>query len=75
MARFIVIDDHTVITAAQAEPAAQCDHPGGKRPLVDARGIFCCYVCDRCEGTRRKHFRAEIFTDPSYEADEPIEED
>lgn len=45
------------------------------RELVDARGIFCCFVCDKCEVERRKEFRKEIFTDPNYRASEPIEED
>jgi len=44
------------------------------RALIDARGIFCCYVCDSCEEERRAKFRPEIFTS-LYETDEPIEED
>ncbi len=49
--------------------------PGQRRPLHDARGIFCAYVCDGCEQRRREEFRAEIFTDPNYECCEPVEED
>lgn len=49
--------------------------PGQKRPLNDARGIFCCYVCDTCEREKRRRFRAEIFTDAGYDADEPIDGD
>jgi hypothetical protein len=41
--------------------------------LVDARGIFCSYVCEDCEDSKRDTFRPEIFDDPGYEADEPIE--
>ncbi len=48
---------------------------GDRRPLVDARGIFCTYVCDRCEHAKRAMYRPEIFTDSHYWADEPIEED
>jgi hypothetical protein len=46
-----------------------------RRELKDARGIFCTFVCDRCERRKREGFRAEIFENPGYEADEPFEED
>ena len=46
-----------------------------KYDLTDARGIFCTYCCEQCEGRKRKEFRSEIFTDANYEHDEPIEED
>lgn len=45
-----------------------------KRDLVDARGIFCGYVCDRCERTARARFRPETFADADYPANEPIED-
>jgi len=53
-----------------------CDCPKGglQRPLYDARGIFCCYVCDGCEAEKRRKYRPDIFTDSNYWADEPIEE-
>ena len=51
-----------------------CNHPDGKRPLYVARGIFCCYVCDRCEATRKREFRPDIFDDPDYETSEDVEE-
>ena len=44
------------------------------RPLVDARSIFCCYVCDGCEAKKRNGYRPEIFTDSRYHADEDISE-
>lgn len=44
-------------------------------PLHDARGIFCCFVCSKCEGAKKQKFRADIFTDGSYWHDEPIDED
>jgi hypothetical protein len=44
-------------------------------PLRDARGIFCNYVCDVCEKQKMKAFRPEIFDDPNYETEEPIDED
>jgi len=53
----------------------RCDHPKGRRPLYDARGIFCAYVCDDCERDVRRKFRPDIFENPSYWADEPIEGD
>lgn len=43
--------------------------------LHDARGIFVSFVCDRCEATIKKCYRPEIFDDPGYWHDEPIEED
>jgi hypothetical protein len=46
-----------------------------RRELIDARGIFCTFVCDRCEAAKRRVYRAEVFTDAQYGADEPIEED
>lgn len=46
-----------------------------RHELRDARGIFCAYVCARCEADKRARYRAEIFTDAAYEADEQIEED
>jgi len=44
-----------------------------RRELADARGIFCAYVCDECEAEKRSRYRPDIFTDPDYPADEPIE--
>ena len=49
--------------------------PNSTRRLYDARGIYCGRVCDGCEAEVRSRFRAEIFTDPDYWHDEPIEED
>jgi len=50
-----------------------CGSGRPRRALNDARGIFCGYVCDRCEAATRRRFRPEIFTDPQYEADEAID--
>ena len=44
-----------------------------RRELVDARGIFCGYVCDACEPERRAGYRPEIFSDSGYECDEEID--
>jgi hypothetical protein len=46
-----------------------------RRELVDARGIFCAFVCDKCEKKKRAGFRPDIFTDSQYWTDEPVEED
>ena len=43
--------------------------------LTDARGIFCCYVCEKCERAKRARYRADIFTDADYWADEQIDPD
>ncbi len=42
--------------------------------LIDARGIYCCRVCERCEAEKMKEYRLDIFTDPDYWHDEPIDE-
>ena len=60
------------MTDAQSPCTLEHRHP--KRALIDARGIFCTYVCDACEAERRGRYRPEIFTG-LYDADEPIDED
>jgi hypothetical protein len=52
----------------------QCD-PDERRELVDARGIFCCFVCDVCEAAKRRKYRSDIFEDADYWTWEPVEED
>ena len=49
--------------------------PATRHALYDARGIFCAYVCDKCEAEKRRGYRAEIFEDPSYWTDELVEEE
>jgi hypothetical protein len=46
---------------------------GERWDLTDARGIFCCFVCPKCERAKRTRYRPEIFEDSQYWADEPIE--
>jgi hypothetical protein len=41
----------------------------------DARGIPLCRTCDDCHETKMKRYRQEVLTNPSYEADEPIDAD
>ena len=43
--------------------------------LYDARGIYVQDVCERCEQKVKERYRPEIFTDPKYSHDEPIDED
>jgi len=52
-----------------------CSCGSGKErfELTDARGIFCGYVCDDCVGEMSAKFRPEIFENPNYLCDEPIE--
>lgn len=52
-----------------------CGSGQPREELRDARGIFCTFICDNCEAEKRSRFRAEIFSDPAYDADEPIEDD
>ena len=54
---------------------AECHCGSGleRYALEDARGIFCTYVCEKCEGEKQRTYRPEIFTNPQYWADEQIE--
>lgn len=48
---------------------------GARWALTDARGIFCCYVCDVCVRDKSAKYRADIFEDAQYWHDEPIDEE
>jgi len=52
-----------------------CGSEEPRYPLYDARGIFCTYVCDKCEKKVKSRYRPEIFEDGNYQCDEPIDED
>ena len=52
-----------------------CEHPDGKYPIYDARGIFVTYVCAKCEKEKLSHYRPEIFTNSNYETTEPIDDE
>jgi hypothetical protein len=41
----------------------QCGSGKLRFPLHDARGIFCGYVCDKCEATVKARYRPEIFAE------------
>ncbi len=54
-------------------PECNCGSKLERYPLSDARGIFVSYVCKACEQETKAKFRPEIFEDPGYHADEPID--
>jgi hypothetical protein len=45
------------------------------RELLDAAGIYCGRVCDKCEAEKRAKFRPEIFDERSPYARSGDEED
>lgn len=51
-----------------------CTCGSGKpgRELHDARGIYCGITCSVCK--KEDTYRKDVMTNPSYEADEAIEE-
>jgi hypothetical protein len=51
-----------------------CGSGEPKRPACDARGIFVAYVCDACEQEKLSGYRRDVFTNPNYWHDEPIDE-
>lgn len=46
-----------------------------RRDLLDAAGIFCCFVCDKCEPAQRRKYRAAIFEPGTRYAQTGDEED
>ncbi len=48
--------------------------PGMSREVHDARGIYVCRVCDKCEREKLSGYRRDIFTDVDYWHDEPIDD-
>ncbi len=53
------------------EPILECDriyHVGDDvYELVDAKGISCGMVCEKCVDKVKASYRPEIFTDPNYD--------
>jgi hypothetical protein len=41
----------------------------------DARGIFLCYTCIKCEDKKISQYRNDVLSNPNYWADEDIEPD
>jgi hypothetical protein len=56
-----------------SEVLCDCGSGEPRYALSDARGIFCAYVCDKCEDEVKSHYRPEVFEDGDYTCDEPIE--
>ncbi len=56
---------------------SECPCGSGEYPeaVSDARGIFVAYVCNQCRKEKLSGYRPEIFANPDYWHDEPIEED
>ena len=52
-----------------------CGSNKPRRALCDGNGIFCAYVCDRCESRVRARYRPEIMDHPytRLDVDEDIE--
>lgn len=50
----------------------ECPCGSGEFPdkLTDARGIFCCYTCPKCEAEKRAKYDPRIFENSRYEADD-----
>ena len=58
-------------------PSRPCHCGSGEESeeLLDARGIYVSRICSKCEEAVKRRYRPDIFTDSSYWADEPIEEE
>ena len=52
-----------------------CGSGQSRQSLFDARGIFCCYVCDICKLSKASRYRIEVLEDPDYDCDEEIDDD
>lgn len=52
-----------------------CGSGQSRYDLTDARGIFCCYVCDICKVSKASRYRIEVLEDPDYDCDEEIGDD
>ena len=52
-----------------------CGSGQSRYDLIDARGIFCCYVCDICKVSKASRYRIEVLESPNYDHDEEINDD
>jgi hypothetical protein len=55
--------------------ACPCGSKLPREDAHDARGLFLCFVCDRCRKEKLARYRPDVLSDPNYWHDEPIEED
>jgi hypothetical protein len=58
-----------------SDKLCSCGSGQSRYDLTDARGIFCCYVCDECKQRKALRYRIEVLEDPDYDCDEEIEAD
>lgn len=57
------------------EDLQYCMHTGEPSwEEYDAKGIYLCRVCDRCEAIKLATYRPDVLIDPNYYTDEPVEE-
>lgn len=61
--------------APMAERPCPCGSGKPSRELYDARRLYCGRVCDACVKEKKAQYRPEIFRDPNYVVNEPIEPD
>ena len=47
-----------------------CGSNEPRRELIDASGVFCTFVCDKCERTKRNRYDPRIFSE-TYDPDRP----
>ena len=66
----ITVADNEIVKACP-----RCDSGKPRFELQDARGISCGYVCEDCVDEVKAKYRPEIFDDPCYYSDEPIDDD
>jgi hypothetical protein len=57
----------------KSKPTCKCGSGEPSFVLEDARGIYVSRVCKKCEQEVKSKYRADIFTNPNYYADEAIE--
>ena len=58
-----------------SDKLCSCGSGQSRYDLTDARGIFCCYVCDICKPSKASRYRIEVLEDPDYDCDEEIGDD
>jgi len=61
------------ISGPQRKEPEMCNSGKYHETVYDARGIYVGKVCEDCEKQALAPYRPEIFTDPNYETDEPVE--
>ena len=62
-----------VLDIVSSQDTCPCGSGELKEALHDARGIFCCYVCPKCEQTQRAKYRTDVLENSDYVANEEIE--